>query len=305
VVSPDGRRFVGLPLPVRRFAPLHLTPPRPDQPPAVYDTATGRRLYQPDVMKPSELHQYRFSPDSRTLAVGQYDDGELILFEAATGRERTRFRHVGVESLQFSADGRWLAASSHGDLALVWDVRGELDRPNRPPDAAALEAAWAALAGDDATAAFAAIRLLAAFPDRSAQFLKRQPAPTVATDPKHLRALVADLDHAAFAERERAAAELARAGAAAESVLREAVRSHPSAEVRKRAADLLDRIAAGKLTPDELRAVRVVEAVEWMGTPDAVKLLEAWAGGAAGARLAEEAKAALSRIGRQSPALPR
>ena len=41
-----------------------------------------------------------------------------------------------------------------------------------------------------------------------------------------------------------------------------------------------------------------VEAVEWIGTPDAVKLLEAWAGGAADARLTDEAKAALARLKR-------
>jgi WD40 repeat protein len=51
--------------------------------------------------------------------------------------------------------------------------------------------------------------------------------------------------------------------------------------------------------PDGLRAMRAVEAVEWMGTPEALKLLEAWAGGAAEARLTAEAKAALARIRRR------
>ena len=41
---------------------------------------------------------------------------------------------------------------------------------------------------------------------------------------------------------------------------------------------------------------RAVEAAEWAGTADAVKLLEAWAAGADGARLTTEAKAALARL---------
>jgi WD40 repeat protein len=283
---PDGRRVL-----LWTREPPGVAP----SPPTVFDVASGRKLVRLAGHTPG--HQDPFSPDARTLAVLGRD---VELVEMATGRVRAQFKPVGgIESIHFSPDGRWLVTDGSMDAILAWDIRGEFDRPKQQPDDAALEAAWAALAGDDAMVAFAAIRLLAAFPDRSVPFLKRQPAPAVATDPKLLHALVADLDHAAFAERERAAAELTRYGAGAERALREAVRSHTSAEVRKRAADLLDRIAAGKLTPDEVRAVRIVEAVEWMGTPDAVKLLEAWAGGAAGARLTEEAKTALSRIGRR------
>jgi hypothetical protein len=62
---------------------------------------------------------------------------------------------------------------------------------------------------------------------------------------------------------------------------------------------LLDRLSAGKPTADEVRAVRAVEAAEWAGTADAVKLLEAWAGGAEGARLTAEARAALARLKRR------
>jgi WD40 repeat protein len=264
-------------------------------PPTVFDVASGRKLVR--FAGYTSGHQDPFSPDARTLAaLGR--DVELV--ELATGRVRARFKPVGgIELIHFSPDGRWLVTDGSLDAILVWDVRGEFDRPKTLPDDAALEAAWAALAGDDAMAAFAAIRLLAAFPDRAVPFLKRKPIPAVAADPKHLRALVVGLDHPAFAERERAAAELARVGAAAEPVLQEAVRSHTSAEVRKRAADLLDRIAARKLTPDEVRAVRAVEAVEWMTTPEAVQLLEAWAGGAAEAVLTEEARSAHTRVTRR------
>jgi hypothetical protein len=296
--SPDGRRFLARST-ARHYGKWPLGLPLPEPGPSfVFDTTTGRKLYQLAETRPSDWHKYGISPDSRTLVIGQ-DDGQLLLIEAATGGERIRFRHVGgIKSLHFTPDGRWLAADSPGELVLVWDIRGELDWPDTPPDDANLERAWVALALDDAKLSFAAVRLLAAFPDRSVAFLRGKVASVAVPDPKRLHGLVMALDNPAFAEREKATAELARFGANAEAVLRDTVQSAGSAEVRRRAGYLLDRIMAQKLTPDELRAVRVVEAVEWMGTPDAVKLLETWAGGAAAAQLTEEAKTALVRLKR-------
>jgi WD40 repeat protein len=294
--SPDGRLLAVVPS--HQTEIINHLPITSDELVYLFELPSGRevgRLRGPD----GSVERLAFSPDGRTIATAAAGRTARV-WELATLRPRLSFPHARLPRvLAFSADGRVLAADGEDAPVYLWDVRGELDRPKNPPDAAALEKAWADLATEDAKAAFVAVRLLAAFPDRAVPFLRRKPAPAEAADPKQLRALVADLDHAVFAERERAAAELARYGAAAEPVLREAARSHTSAEVRKRAAALLDRIAAGKLTLDELRAVRVVEAVEWMGTPDSVKLLEAWAGGAAGARLTEEAKAALARIGRR------
>jgi hypothetical protein len=55
------------------------------------------------------------------------------------------------------------------------------------------------------------------------------------------------------------------------------------------------------LTPEELRALRLAQACEFAGTPSARALLKQWAGGAPGAMLTEDAKAALARLERRSP----
>ena len=52
------------------------------------------------------------------------------------------------------------------------------------------------------------------------------------------------------------------------------------------------------LPPEALRAVRGVQVLETIANPDAQKVLAVLAGGAAGARLTQEAQAALKRLAR-------
>jgi hypothetical protein len=50
------------------------------------------------------------------------------------------------------------------------------------------------------------------------------------------------------------------------------------------------------MSPEDLRALRAVEVLEVIGTAEAVRLLRCLADRARGARLTEEAKAALARL---------
>ena len=50
--------------------------------------------------------------------------------------------------------------------------------------------------------------------------------------------------------------------------------------------------------PESLRAVRAVEILEWIATPEAVRLIDELAKGAADARLTREAAAAKRRLAR-------
>ena len=64
----------------------------------------------------------------------------------------------------------------------------------------------------------------------------------------------------------------------------------------QRVEDLLDKLTGGVLTAEQLRLVRAVEALERMSTPEAREVLRNLAGGAAGALLTREARAALDRL---------
>jgi hypothetical protein len=109
---------------------------------------------------------------------------------------------------------------------------------------------------------------------------------------------IADLDSGDFAVRHQARAELEALGEAAEAALRRVLKESPSAEVRRQARELVDKIRVGRARPSggRLRPLRAVEALEQAATPAARRLLAELARGEPGAGLTREAKAALGRL---------
>src|SRR5207247_1791195 len=135
-----------------------------------------------------------------------------------------------VGCLAFRPDGRALASGHADGTVLVWDLAG-VTRPKPAP--AEREAAWNDLASDDAATAFRAILALAADPVCAA-FLRQRVKPVVPAPADQVRQLIADLDSAVFATRERATAGLTRLGDTADDRLRTALAGNLSAEQRRR-----------------------------------------------------------------------
>ncbi len=247
----------------------------------------------------SRVGSVAFSPDNRVLATGDMS-GELFLWELASGHRRHRFvgHESWITSLAFSPNGRHLAASSFDAPVFVWDVMGLTERPQRPTSEAQLLSSWNALAGKDASAAFLAIRRLASSPQQTLPFLRDHLKPVPAPDGKRVRQLVEMLDSEDFPTRQKAADELEKQADSAAGLLREILaKEKPSLEVRRRLQQILDAL---ENKPESLRAVRAVEMLEWIGTPDAVRLIRELANGAADARLTREAQLARRRLSHQS-----
>jgi RNA polymerase sigma factor (sigma-70 family) len=267
----------------------------------LWDLSTGKELRQfpgePDPRSRDRRHVagVAFSPDGRTLAAAE-EGGGLVLYETATGQPRRRLEgHAGkTQAVTFTADGKRLVSIGSDLTALVWDATGRPPRaglPSRP-----LEESWSLLAGGDAARAWDAVAALASC-ERTPAFLRERLRPIPVVEERRLARLVADLDSEQFAVREQARAELERLGESARAALRRALDGKPSAEVRRRAEALLEKLDGPTLPPERLRALRALEALEQLATPDARRLVEELARGAPEAWLTREARATLGRLG--------
>jgi WD40 repeat protein len=262
-----------------------------------WETATGGARHHLDAGA-EEVLAAAFAPDGRLLAAGA--GRGVRVWQLPGGREVARLTgHEGtVMALAFAAGGRLLSISADG-TALIWDTSKLKSEVKERPGKLDAEAAWARLADSDAARAFETIVRLTESPETAAGLLRERMKPVAAADGKRVARLIAQLDDDEFDRREEASRELEKLGAIAEGELRKAVKAAASAEMVRRAGDLLKAIEDGAVTGDRLREVRALEVLEGLGTPGARKLLEELAGGAPGAALTREAKASLGRRTKQ------
>jgi len=251
-----------------------------------------------------------FSPDGRMIATGTLFGQEIILWEGASGQERGHIKDVHGEPqlLVFSPDGHMLASGGSDGAPLIWDVTGRLtegraaDERLKDTD---LEALWTAL-GDtqDAATAWQAARTLIRHPVQAVAFLGQKLPRQAEENAKWLSRRSAELDDDEPAVRERASRALAAYGKAGEATLRKALEKAPSPEVRRRIEEILEKTAKMTLDGSQWRATRGVEALEYIGTPEARKALEALAKDKADSRLAQEAKESLARWAKRPGSKP-
>jgi RNA polymerase sigma factor (sigma-70 family) len=273
---------------VRRFRAAF--PPRSDDP--------FFRAFLDRLESQTRAGALAFSPDGKLLATGG-SDGFVRIHEVATGETVLEWKGHEGEALYlaFGADGRSLLSSGEDAQVYLWSLR---PAPDAKPT---LDALWAGLAGGakDAYRAEWAMSEAASAPG----FLRKKIHPGRPLDEARLAKWIAELGSDSFAVREAASAALEGLGDRVAPALRRALEAKPDLEVRHRLRKLLD---AGKKGPpaEELRGVRAVQALELLASVEARRVLRAWAGGAADARLTREAKEALQRLrDRANPVEPR
>jgi len=160
-----------------------------------------------------------------------------------------------------------------------------------------LQRLWTALA-DDAPKAYRAIADLVAAHGQTTPFLAQHLA-ALAAEEQSIDKLIAQLDNDRFEARERATRELANLGKLAEAALREALAGNLSVEARRRVELLLKDPAKLNRWAAHLQALRAVEALEYMDTPESRKALSLVVQKAPTARLTKEAKESLGRLSKQ------
>jgi WD40 repeat protein len=274
---------------------------------AIWEVSTGKEVLSLTGFK-GELSQVLFTADGRSLLTASYDR-MVRVFELRTGRLVLEAEHhTGwVWGIALSPDEKQVASCSIDTHLKVWDVAGLLGKPTGKAAKLSEEKRdehVTNLASGDAAAAYRAVCALSADPDGSLPAIqKRIETPTdKGPSSAEISRMIRDLDADRFATREKASKELADAGVRALPALQRALTKPPSPEVRLRARRLLAGVDASTLPADELIALRGVQTLEYMGTPQAKALLQKLSRGEQGDRLRDEAAQALLRLKRPSDA---
>ncbi len=266
----------------------------------LWEAATGKEVMTLRGYK-GELSYLVFSGDGRTLFTGSYDR-MIRVWEVRSGRLlHEREAHTGwVWGISLSPDEQKLVSCSVDGRLLLWDL-SEVIRPSLKAarlDDAGRKAMLDRLASADAGEAFKAVCALACDPDALPEIEKRLGTPRgKGPTAGEITALIEGLDSDDWPTREQASRALAAAGARALPLLKRMLTAPPSPEARKRGERLVSGIDPTEMAAEDLEALRGVQALEYLGTPDAEKLLERLSRKkSVGPRLVEEASLALQRM---------
>jgi RNA polymerase sigma factor (sigma-70 family) len=301
----------------------------------LWDTATWKA--RPGFEKVYAPFGLAYSPDGRTLATASVEG--VRLYEVATKKERALYRpnYYATGAMKFSRDGRFLAwvcdrtkvcvvdvrtgeligpLAGHDDTInaltfaggtlatasadstiLLWDTAGAAARLPEPNGETVRS--WQALAGDDAKAAYEAMRALAVSPAATIRRVRERVTPAEPLDDKWLNERLRNLDAPKFADRDRATRDLEALGERIAPALEKFLAGLPTAEARERAARILDKVRGPNgADARALQMHRALEVLERIGTAEARGAVEAVARGDGNEALKRDARVTLGRWGK-------
>ena len=260
------------------------------EPLLAWDFATGKVVLETSI-RCQPWASSAFSPSGRFMD----REGKAEWLDVWTGRSRPLAPKSSApfRMCTFSPDGRWLATLEPGDVNNWQDLAPACKKLTAPKGALDPAACWKDLANSDPKVAWTAIEKLALDPTAAWKLLGERLKPLI-LDGEKVAERIAELSSKDFKTRESATVELKRVVEAARPLLVEARRTATSAEAQQRLDEVLD-YAPAIPTDGAIRDLRAA-VLERIGTQEAKDALKTLAGGAPGAELTREAKAALERF---------
>jgi WD40 repeat protein len=275
----------------------------------LFETASGKERHKITFKAEAEQPNMRFrnynvmpvgalalSPNDRLLAIGA--DRAVRVWDLTTDEELPPLvGHQGmVRAVTFAPDGRRLWSFDNMGLKLTWSVprivkSAGLKLPRLTAEE--FDELWDELGDADAFNSYRAIRHMAAEPQRSTALLAKHLEPVPSGDEKRLEKLVADLQNANGGIRRKAMTELRGFGEAALGALSQIPQNQRH---QQSIMIVMNKLEVRYATPERARALKAVQILERIGTPEAKQSLEKLAKGAAGTRLTVAAKTALDNF---------
>lgn len=248
------------------------------------------------------------SGDGRQVLVG-CRDGAVRRWDVVAGRELSPLvgHSDGVRAIWCSPDGK-TARTLATDKILTWDLSaGGWRPPKDPPGAAELPALLDQLGQDEPATRYAAAETLAAHPKAAVEAIRAAVRPVPPLDPAKVAEIQKGLVGTEYNARKRALREVRRLGEPALAAFGDP--NNPQVQFQGRydhdfAHRLIKEVRDKARTADAARAVRAVEVLERLATPEAAKLLEELAAGAPLASLTVAAKEPAARLKDRPAATP-
>ncbi len=237
-----------------------------------------------------------FSPDGRQCAVqtSVKESDAILIYDMATLSPIAVVNDSTLNTKAFSPDGRLLAVGRDDSRIFVYDLRTALDPT---PVAFDATACWADLASTDAVKAMRAVYRFADHPAEAVKIFRERLKPAVKPPAADVDRWIKALDAPAFADRQTALKNLQAVAGMVKSELSLAATKNPSPQTVQTLDSLRELIARLPSRPEGkyLREYRVVQTLEIIG-PQAADALKAYAAGAKGAFLTQEAETACNRM---------
>ena len=295
VPSPDGRLLADQQFLTETNS--HLT---------IFETVTGKELTTLPIGVPALRRQIQWIGDRTIISITNdtIDFWDLqrrrvrsripLTYEARGNVEKVRVMYAAL-----LPDGRRLFTSLFDGSALLWDLSPELiSAPKTTEQITEAQAAtlWADLASDNPGRAYQAIWRFIDSP-ASVHLLIKRLMEAADTDYEKSLGLIAKLGDAHFLERDKAQDELRAMGIRALQAIRDAQRKHESPEILRRLESLASRWPAHEIPARTLARLRAIAVLEKVNSKECRQVLTDLAMKSASKTEANEAQAALDRLG--------